>query len=155
MDHVAIMNKKLGLIDHILSGQKTIETRWYKNKSAPYDKITSGDTIYFKNSGGPVCASAKVCRVEQFSNLNIKLVQKIVDQYGAKGLIDIQNKNVASWAQDKRYAILIWLKDTKNLEPFLINKKGFGFGCAWITINNIDTIREPIPAVAKRLCGSL
>lgn len=141
MDHVAIMNTKLGLIDRILSSKKTIETRWYKNKSAPYDKIKIGDRIYFKDSGGLVRASALVNKVLQFSNLNLKTSQEIVDKYGSVGQIDIQNHNVSSWAQGKKYAILIWLEDVKSLEPFQINKKGFGSGCAWITLENIDTIR--------------
>ena len=54
MDHVAIMNKSWGLIPKILSGSKTIESRWYKTKRTPWDKIAKGDTVYFKNSGEQV-----------------------------------------------------------------------------------------------------
>jgi len=32
MRHIAIMNKRLGLIDNTLSYEKTIESRWYKDK---------------------------------------------------------------------------------------------------------------------------
>jgi len=150
MDHVAIMsvirsasggNKKLGLIGRILSGHKTIETRWYKNKSSPWDKIEAGETIYFKDSGGPIRASAIVVKVKQFSNLTLSDSQKIVDKYGSVGLIDIQDKNVTTWAVGKNYAILIWLKNIKSIAPFQINKSGFGSACAWITTNDIDTIR--------------
>jgi len=35
MDHIAIMNPKLKLIDKTLSGEKKVESRWLKNKSAP------------------------------------------------------------------------------------------------------------------------
>lgn len=155
MNHIAIMNKKLGLIDRILSGKKTIETRWYKHKSAPYNRIKQGDVIYFKDSGGPVRAIARVQKVEQFDSLTISDCQKIIDDYGDEGLIDIQDKKAIDWATGKNYAVLIWLKDTQPVKPFDINKKGFGSGCAWITLKNIDTIRMQNPAVAKRLCGSL
>jgi ASC-1-like (ASCH) protein len=141
MDHVAIMNKKQGLIDRILSGKKTIETRWYKNKSIPWDKICVGDRIFFKDSGASVRAMAEVKKVRQYENLNIKMSQKIVDEYGDEGLIDIQNKNAEDWASGKRYAILIWLKNVKAVKAFSINKKGFGSASAWISINNIDIIK--------------
>jgi len=39
MDHVAIMNKKWKLIDSIIVGQKTIESRWYKFKRDPWNEI--------------------------------------------------------------------------------------------------------------------
>ena len=35
----------------ILSGEKTIESRWYKKKIAPYNKIKESDKVYFKESG--------------------------------------------------------------------------------------------------------
>ena len=66
MDHVAIMNKKMGLIDKVLDGRKTIESRWYKNRTAPWGKIKKGDTIYFKDSGGPIRARAEVKKVKFF-----------------------------------------------------------------------------------------
>ena len=141
MDHVAIMNKQLGLIDHILSCQKTIETRWYKHRITPYDKIYPGDTIYFKDSGGLVRARATVSRFKQFDNLTLDVCQQIINQYGSVGLIDTHRKDVSGWAVGKKYAILIWLKDVKEIKPFNIDKKGFGSGAAWITIKNIDRIR--------------
>lgn len=141
MDHVAIMNKRQGLIDRILTGKKTIETRWYKNKSVPWDKINVGDRIFFKDSGGNVRAMAGVKKVRQYENLNLKSSQKIVDEFGSEGLIDIQNKNVGDWAGGKRYAILVWLKKIKAIKAFSINKKGFGCASAWISVNNIDIIK--------------
>ena len=142
MDHVAIMNKRQGLIDRILTGKKTIETRWYKNKSIPWDKIKVGDRIFFKDSGGSVRVAAKVNKIKQFENLDLKMSQKIVDEYGDEGLIDIQNKNVGEWAVGKKYAILIWLKDIKAVKTFSINKKGYGSASAWISVENVDTIRR-------------
>lgn len=142
MDHVAIMNKRQGLIDRILTGKKTIETRWYKNKSRPWDKIKVGDRIFFKDSGGSVRVAAKVNKIKQFENLDLKMSQKIVDEYGDEGLIDIQNKNVGEWAVGKKYAILIWLKNIKAVKTFSINKKGYGSASAWISVENVDTIRR-------------
>ena len=152
MDHVAIMNRRLGLIDRILSGHKTIETRWYKNKSAPYDKINVGDAIYFKDSGGYVRARTTVAAVKQFCHLTPVIVRQILNLYGDQ--IDIQSKQDTSWATNKNYAVLIWLSKVVPTKPFSIDKAGFGSGSAWITVENVDTIRLN-PVVAKRLCVGL
>lgn len=66
MHHIAIMNPKV-LIDKILSGEKTIETRWYLNRRDPWNKIHTGDTVFFKDSGGLVRAKATVEKVLHFA----------------------------------------------------------------------------------------
>jgi ASC-1-like (ASCH) protein len=139
MDHVAIMNKKMGLIDKILDGRKTIESRWYKNRTAPWGKIKEGETIYFKDSGGLIRARAEVKKVKFFENLTIHIIKQIVDKWGGEGLIDIQNKKVEEWAKDKNYCILIWLTKVRRVEKFEINKSGFGTGAGWITVEDIGS----------------
>lgn len=139
MDHVAIMNKKLGLIDRILSGRKLIETRWSKNKIAPYDQISTDDTIYFKDSGGLVRASAIVEKVIQYENLTSTKTQEIINKYGKD--IDVTDYNDLTWAFGKNFALLIWLKNVKAVIPFQINKTGYGTGCAWLVVKNIDIIK--------------
>jgi len=42
MDHVAIMKRSWGLIPKILSGEKTIESRWYKKRIPPWNRISKG-----------------------------------------------------------------------------------------------------------------
>ena len=56
MHHVAIMNKSWNLIPKIISGEKSIESRWYQTKRTPWDKIKAGDKIFFKNSGEAIIA---------------------------------------------------------------------------------------------------
>ena len=60
MEHLAIMRKSWGLTQKILTGQKKIESRWYKNKYRPWNQIQKGDVIYFKDSGEPVTIKATV-----------------------------------------------------------------------------------------------
>lgn len=63
MDHVAIMKKSWGLTQKILSGQKKIESRWYKSKHSPWGKIEKGDIVYFKDSGEPISIKTGVEKV--------------------------------------------------------------------------------------------
>ena len=140
MDHVAIMNKKWRLIEKILSGEKTIESRWYKARFAPWGRIKSGDTVYFKNSGEKVIAKASVKKVLQFDNLTLAKVKRIIKEYG-KGIC-LQNKNVSEWVAGKKYCILIFLEKPQRLaRPFAINKSGFGNAAAWLCTDEIERIR--------------
>ena len=121
MDHIAIMNKSFGdLIAKILSGEKKIESRWSKNKIAPWGKIQSGDTVYFKNSGGPVIAIAEVEKIRQFEKKDFDKARK---------LFSVSNV----WTKDKNYCVLMWLKNPRKIRPLKINKAGFGMGAAWLS----------------------
>lgn len=140
MDHAAIMKKSWGLIPKILSGEKTIESRWYQTKRVPWGKISPGDTVYFKNSSEPVTVSAKVSKVEQFEIMNLLEIKTILQKYG-KG-IQLINAEPETWPKLPRYCILIFLEDACKIQPFNIDKTGFGVPTAWITVNNIEAIKK-------------
>ncbi len=139
MDHVAIMKKSWGLIPKILSNKKTIESRWYQTKRKPWNFIKAGDKVFFKNSGEPIIAKAKVSKVWQFEIKNIEGVKKIVDKFGSK--ICLINPNPKKWGQIPKYCVLIKLTKPSKIKPFLIDKKGFGAGAAWISVNNIKSLK--------------
>lgn len=143
MDHVAIMRKSWGLTKKILSGEKKIESRWYKSRYAPWDRIEAGDTVYFKDSGDPVTIRAKVWKVIQFSGLKPKKVREILDKYGkADGLWTDDIPRFFDMFKHKNYCILIFLKDPQKLEqPFEIDKTGFGAMCSWMTVDDVNNIK--------------
>ena len=58
MQHVAILRQPF--FDMVLSGEKTIESRWSMHKVAPYGKVGIGDEILLKETGKDVTATAKV-----------------------------------------------------------------------------------------------
>ncbi|GAG20427.1 unnamed protein product, partial [marine sediment metagenome] len=86
MEHIAIMKKSWGLTEKVVTGEKTVESRWYKVRCAPWDRIKSGDIIYFKDSAEPVTVKAKVTKVLQFDNLNPKKTEQILARYGKADL---------------------------------------------------------------------
>src|SRR3990172_11323053 len=143
MEHVAIMKKSWGLTEKILSGQKTIESRWYANRSVPWDKIAAGDTVYFKNSGEPVTIKATVGKVLQFSELTPKIVQELLYKYvHDDGLEQSEIPRFFQIFKDKKYGILIFLKDVSSVAPFEINKRGFGAMAAWISVDRVSTLKK-------------
>jgi len=142
MEHLAIMRKSWGLTKKILSGEKKIESRWYKSKYPPWNKIKSGEIVYFKDSGESVSIKAEVEKVLQFSELTPDKVKQILDEYGKEdGIAMDEIPKFFEMFKDKRYCMLIFLKNPQRIEPFKIDKKGFGNMSAWITIESVEKIK--------------
>ena len=142
MQHVAIMKKSWGLLPRILSGQKTIESRWLINQSGPWGKVREGETIYFKNAGEPVTARATVSHVLELDNLNPQRIRDILDFYGEDdGIPSEELPLYEAQFRDKQYCVLIFLEDIQPIVPFNIDKQGFGAQTAWITVPSIQQIR--------------
>lgn len=143
MNHVAIMKKSWGLTQKILSGKKKIESRWYLNKCVPWNKIKAEEKIYFKDSGEPVSIAATVEKVLQFSGLTPLKVGEILKTYGNDD--EIEEVDVPAFYErfkDKKYCMLIFLKNPQKIEPFEIDKKGFGAMAAWICTEDVNRIKK-------------
>lgn len=50
--HLAVFSEPY--LDYIINGKKTIESRFSKNRSLPYQKVKTNDIIIIKQSSGPV-----------------------------------------------------------------------------------------------------
>lgn len=140
MDHVAIMKPSWGLIPKILSGEKTIESRWYQTRRAPWDRIQKGDRVYFKDAGQPVSVVAEVEAVKQYTMTTLADVQRVVAEYGAR--IALVNSHPETWGVLPRYCILMFLRAPQRIEPFGIDRSGFGAGVAWLSVPDIARIRR-------------
>ncbi|MDE1970446.1 MAG: hypothetical protein KGI50_02595 [Patescibacteria group bacterium] len=139
MHHVAIMNPSWKLIPKIISGEKSIESRWYRTKRTPWNRIKKGDAVFFKNSGAPVLARADVCDIMQFVIRGACDAEDIILNYGKE--ICLVENDPSLWHAIPRYCILVRLGHPCAVSmPFHINKKGFGCGAAWLTIPDIATI---------------
>ncbi len=141
MDHLAIM-KNNGFLEKIENGEKAIESRWYKFKRSPYDTVKLNDQIYFKKSGKDVTLTSKVTKVIQFNELNEKKIREILNTYGKD--IGIHEKDLDNFflsVKDKKFCVLMFLSSVKHINPFKINKKGYGNMSAWISVRDINEIR--------------
>lgn len=133
--------KNNGFIEKIESGEKIIESRWYKFKKTPYDIVKIGDRIYFKRSGKVVTLASKVTKVIQFDELNEKKIKGILNTYGKD--IGIEKANINNFylsVKDKKYCVLMFLTSIKRITPFKITKKGYGNMSAWISVKNIKEV---------------
>jgi ASC-1-like (ASCH) protein len=140
MDHVAIMRKSWGLVPKILAGEKTIESRWYKNKVAPWGKINPGEVVYFKNTGEKVSVRVRVRNILNFEKLTHEKAREILEKYGRQiGITDVQK--YFEMIKDKKYCLLIFLDKPEMVEPFDIDKTGFGAMAAWMCVEDIEQIK--------------
>jgi ASC-1-like (ASCH) protein len=143
MEHIAIMKKEWGLLPKIISGQKTIESRWLMNQSAPWGNVHEGDTVYFKDAGEPVNVKAKVSHVLELDNLSPQRISDILDFYGEDdGISEADMPQFEALFRDKQYCVLIFLEDIKVVEPFHIDKSGFGMQTAWLTCASVRALQR-------------
>lgn len=138
MDHLAILNKKRKLLAKIISGEKRIESRWYKFRRTPFNIIKEGESVYFKESGGKVKVKAVAKKVLFFKDLNKDKIKEILETYGKE--IGVGLEYLAS-VKDKRYCTLIFLDKVENIGEFKVNKAGYGNVAAWISVDNIEKLK--------------
>ncbi len=140
MDHLAILKKDFDLLHKIITGEKTIESRWYKTKKVPFNRIKEGDIVYFKESGEPVKAKAYVQKVIQYDDLTDAKIFDLLRKY-EKELSIIADEYIKN-VRNKKYGILIFLDKVERINPFKIDKTGYGNQVSWITVKDIQNIKK-------------
>ena len=128
MQHIAILKQQF--FDMVLSGEKTIESRWSMVKVAPYKKVSVGDKILLKETGKDVTATANVKKV-QFYELTPEIVEDIRIKYGKK----IGTDKFEDWKStlQKKYCTLIWLDEVTPVAPIKVKRSN---GAGWIVLKD-------------------
>lgn len=126
MQHIAILRQPF--FNMVISGEKTIESRWSMHKVAPYGKVGVGDEILLKETGKNVTATAKVKDVKYYE-LTPEMVEEIRIKYGKQ----IGTDKSEDWKDtlQKKYCTLIWLEDVKHISPIKVQKSN---GAGWIVV---------------------
>lgn len=118
--HLAIF--KGDTADLILSGKKTVESRFSKKKNPPFLQISSGDLVYIKPSGKDIIGQFRVKKVIFFDGLETGDIKEIKEKYGSKLAID-----ESYWKEKEtaRFGTLIFIGDSSKFitSPIKISKK--------------------------------
>mgnify|MGYP000846751209 CR=1 FL=1 len=141
MQHLAVFTK--GVIDQILTGQKTIESRFSKFQFAPYKRVSPGDEIFMKESGGKVKGKFIAAQVLFFEGLNPQKIADLRRRYAQALKVDD-----SFWRQKKnsQYATLLFVKNPEALtNPLVLDKHDKR---AWVVLSDV-------PGVSSRLQMSL
>ncbi|MBI4039393.1 hypothetical protein HY388_01035 [Candidatus Daviesbacteria bacterium] len=109
-------------IDKILSGQKTIESRFSRQKIAPFGQVAKGDLILMKQSGGKLRGQFLVDKTIFFDHPSTQDVQLIKNKYAQEIAVDEK-----FWLRHEGacYITLIFITHPTAflVEPFKIPKK--------------------------------
>lgn len=120
MEHLAIMDKQT--INMILNGEKTIETRFSKNKISPYNKVKTGEIVYLKESGKDIMASFEIDKVDFYNSLTNDKIKKMKNEFNCFIKAPDEYWYIKS---DSNYGTLIYIKNPHKLvKSMKINKKG-------------------------------
>ncbi|MBU2503845.1 MAG: hypothetical protein KJ879_02215, partial [Nanoarchaeota archaeon] len=70
--------------------------------------------------------------------------KQILTEYGKTDLgTDEIMPEIKKYVAGKNYCILVFFNKVEKVKPFNIDKTGFGTMSAWITVDNINKLKEP------------
>lgn len=118
--HLAIFKDGAG--EKILSGAKSIESRFSKGKKAPYGVVSGGDLVYIKPSGSDIIGQFRVKKVFCFDSLLPSDIEKIKADYGEELSVGSEYWNEK---KNSRYGTLIFIGDSARFitSPIKVRKK--------------------------------
>lgn len=111
----------------ILSGKKTIETRFSKNRIAPFGEVGIGDIVYMKLPGKEIIGQFRVKKVFNYEGLELVDVDKIFSDFSAQVSVGDTLED-AKYHQEKRkssFGTLIFIGESERFitSPIRIKKK--------------------------------
>ncbi len=131
MKHLAIFNGDA--IEKILAGKKTIEARFSKTKMIPFAKVSAGDCVLMKQSGGEIIGQFTIEKVVFWDNLSS-------DDFCLLKKLYSREINVSQhfWdeKQEARYATLMFISESVRFltPPAKFEKKDLR---SWVVLNNL------------------
>lgn len=120
MEHIAILSHR-SVLEKILSGQKTIESRFSRLKSLPYGQVQSQDIVYFKLSGGLILGKAVIAKVEEHDNLTPARITELARRYEKELAI---SEDFLARKLESKYASLLFLEQVEECEPWQYKQDG-------------------------------
>lgn len=98
-------------IEDILSGKKTIESRFSQNRVLPYGEVAKDDIILLKKSGGDILGQVTVDNVLYYDNLKPNSIEILKKEY-----FDAIATSEKFWQAKRKskFGSLIFLKKPKR-----------------------------------------
>lgn len=140
MDHVVYLDTGAKELESLLSGRKAMIIRGATGRKMPYGRVNPGDILYFinNNSEGFILARAKVERVINSDKMTAAESASLVEKHQDK--LQLTPKQTERWA-GKRYLVLVEVSELEAVEPFRIDKSGYGNMDDWLPVEQIDRVR--------------
>jgi ASC-1-like (ASCH) protein len=126
--HLAIFTEPY--LTLLCEGKKTIESRFSQSKVTPFDRVSEGDVILVKESGGYVKGLFIAGEVKFYTYLNENRLKEIEDNYG-QWICSHYDTNFWDMRAKANFATLIEVKQFRQLSPFNIDKND---QLGWVTL---------------------
>ena len=117
--HLAVFNEPF--LSMIFDGSKTMESRFSINNVTPFSKVSNGDIVLVKKSGGDIVGLFLADEVKYFSNLTPLKLAELELKYGKQ---------------------IGWYRDPE----FLANKST----AKYLTLLTIEKLRQILPIETKK-----
>ncbi len=123
--HLALFD--ISTAERILSGQKTVETRFSQKKIAPYGEVSVGDLVYIKPVGKDLAGQFVVSKIIFFEGLTQADFENIRKLYGE--VLSLGNKTLDEkyfeMRKDAKYGTLIFISQVESFitSPIKFQKK--------------------------------
>ena len=113
--HLAIFTKSAAL--EVLEGRKTIETRFSLKKIAPFGRVSVGDIVYIKISGGDIIGQFWIAKVIYFEGLDQKDWELIKNNFGDRLSLgsDLENQKFFTQKSASKFGTLIFIDKVEQL----------------------------------------
>ncbi|MBU0640829.1 MAG: hypothetical protein KKB50_18340 [Planctomycetes bacterium] len=113
----------------LADGSKRIESRFTRSKRLPYNRVSVGDHIHFKLTGGSIIGTYAATRVVQLERLTPARIRRLRARYNG-GI----RASASYWYSRRRarFAVLIWI--TPLPTPPAAPPVPRQYGSAWFRI---------------------
>lgn len=142
--HLALMVEPY--LSLILSGKKTIESRFSTKKIIPFNAISDGDIVVLKKSGGDIVAIFEVEKVIFKQIENKDDIEEIKEKYGNE--LCLEEK---FWFEKKEanYVTLIKISHLQSISPVIIKKANRQ---SWLTYGRGEKLVKKDDGLGKIIC---
>lgn len=146
--HVAILRPPYPQL--ILDGRKTIESRLTKSPLEPFNKISPGERIFFKQTSGPFVATAIAGEIFFFDHLTPQKVAALKARFNEAVCGDDEFWN---WKRDANFATFIRLMQVQPIDHGPKMKPSSGL--AWFALPDELLPVVPVMFEVKLTAGAI
>ena len=140
MDHVVYLDAKAAELENLKNGGKDMIIRGAMGRKLPYGRVEKGDVLYFIGNKGDGLVKAKAVVAEVF--LSDKMTREesvaLVEEHQERLKLD---KGLLKRFSGKRYIVLLTVTDFSELEPFKIDRSGYGNMDDWLPVDDIESVK--------------
>lgn len=140
MEFMVYVEAKSGELEQLLNGKKMMIVRGAAGRKTPYDRVESGDRLFFTqiNGEGLILAMAFAKQVNQFGPLSRELSFEILKKH--QSMLNLSTGQFNRWGS-KKNLVLIEIDVLQEVQPFKFNRSAFNNMDNWLPVGNIKTVK--------------